>query len=104
MGVFQGTALGPLLYSIFSNDLALYIEGATVIQYVDDTQILVTGKKSKMQQLINTMESTLSVILDWFTCHSMKVNTAKTQLMVFGTKPCTVLRVLCRARDAKTVI
>ena len=104
MGVFQGTALGPLLYSIFSNDIPLYIEGATVIQYADDTKILVTGKKSKMQQLFNSMESTLSVILDWFTCHSMKVNTAKTQLMVFGTKPCTVLRVLCRARDAKTVI
>ena len=33
-----------------------------------------------------TMENSLSVVLDWFTSHSMKVNTAKTQLIVFGTK------------------
>ena len=31
------------------------------------------------------MESTLSVVLDWFNCHSMKVNETKTQLIVFGT-------------------
>ena len=86
MGVFQGTALGPLLYSIFSNDLALYSGDATVIQYADDTQILVTGKKNKLQQLVTTMENTLSVVLDWFNSHSMKVNTAKTQLIVFGTR------------------
>ena len=77
MGVFQGTALGPLLYSIFSNDLALYSGDATVIQYADDTQILVTGKKNKLQQLVTTMENTLSIVLDWFNNHSMKVNTAK---------------------------
>ena len=32
------------------------------------------------------METTLSIVLDWFSNHSMKVNTTKTQLMVFGTK------------------
>ena len=50
MGAFQGTAFGPLLYSIFSNDLALYSGDATVIQYAD-TQILVAGKKNKLTNL-----------------------------------------------------
>ena len=86
MGVFQGTALGPLLYSIFSNDLSLYAKDATMIQFADDTQILVTGRKSQIQQLVVTMENTLSSVLDWFSSHSMKVNETKTQLMVFGTK------------------
>ena len=46
MGVFQGSALGPLLFSVFANDLSLYADGATVVQYADDTQVMVTGKKS----------------------------------------------------------
>ena len=56
------------------------------MQYADDTQILVTGKKNKLQQLVTTMGNTLSVVLDWFTSHFMKVNTAITQLFVFSTK------------------
>ena len=47
VGVFQGTCLRPLMYSIFSNDLALFSGQASIIQYADDTQILVTGKKVK---------------------------------------------------------
>ena len=43
MGVFQGSALGPLLFTIFSNDLSLYAGDATVFQYADDTQVLVSG-------------------------------------------------------------
>ena len=32
------------------------------------------------------MENNLSLVLDWFSSHSMKVNTSKTQLIVFGTR------------------
>ena len=43
MGVFQGSVLGPLLFTIFLNDLSLHSEGALVFQYADDTQVLVSG-------------------------------------------------------------
>ena len=60
MGVYQGTCLGPLLYNIFSNDLGLYIEsGAHIIQYADDTQILISGKKDNLADMITKMESIL---------------------------------------------
>ena len=45
IGVFQGSSLGPLLYCIFANDLSLFDGHATDIQYADDAQILVSGKK-----------------------------------------------------------
>ena len=38
MGVFQGSVLGPLLFTIFSCNLSLYAGDAEVFQYADDTQ------------------------------------------------------------------
>ena len=60
IGVFQGSSLGPLLFQIFANDLALYAPQAHVVQYADDTQVLVSGKKDSLPQLIATMEHALS--------------------------------------------
>ena len=46
MGVFQGSALGPLLFTVFANDLSLFAADACVVQYADDTQVIVSGKKA----------------------------------------------------------
>ena len=78
--------MGPLLFSIFSNDLALYCEDATIYQFADDTQVLVVGKKRHIHDLIARLERALDSISKWFSSHAMKVNTAKTQLIVFGSK------------------
>ena len=86
MGVYQGTALGPILYSIFSNDLAMHVPDVGILQYADDVQIWKTGKKHNITELITSMETALSAVSDWFGSNSMKVNTSKTQLIIFGTK------------------
>ena len=86
MGVFQGSALGPLLFTVFSNDLALYAGDAVAYQYADDTQILVSGPRNNLGELTLRMETSLASLNSWFTAHALKVNTAKTQLMVFGSR------------------
>jgi len=84
IGVFQGSALGPLLYSVFANDLSLFAEDAVVVQYADDTQILVSGKKDDILSVVSEMEKVLASLDIWFRANGLKVNTAKTQLMLLG--------------------
>ena len=84
IGVFQGSALGPLLYCVYANDLSLYAGGAVVTQYADDTQILVSGSKSEFESVIAQMELTLASLDTWFRANGLKVNAGKTQLMLLG--------------------
>jgi len=84
IGVFQGSSLGPLLYCVFANDLSLFAEGAVVVQYADDTQILVSGKKSQIQNVVTHMETVLASLDIWFRANGLKINVAKTQLMMLG--------------------
>ena len=85
MGVFQGSALGPLLFSIFVNDMSSFSEGC-VVQYADDTQVLITGKKEELPELISRLERTLTTLDTWFQANGLKVNTSKTQLIAFGSR------------------
>ena len=85
-GIYQGTALGPLLFSIFSNDMYMHMDpSVTIINYADDSQLLVRGSKGELPKLISRLESALDTARDWFSSRKMKINASKTQLVVFGT-------------------
>ena len=77
MGVFQGSALGPLLYTMFSNDLSLFVPGATVVQYADDTQVMVCGNKTALTDLTESMEQALYWLDIWLRANSLEVNPEK---------------------------
>ena len=59
MGVFQDSVLGPLLFTIYANDLSLHAPDVHVTQYADDTQILLSDAKRNLPHLIQRMETTL---------------------------------------------
>ena len=86
MGVFQGSSLGPLLFTIFANDLSLPAPDAHVTQYADDTQVLISDVKHNLPHLIQRMESTLTSLAAWFHAHGLKLNTSKTEILLLGTR------------------
>ena len=84
MGVFQGAALGPLLFTVLSNNISLYAGDAAVFQYADDTHVLVSGPADDLGNLISRMGASLTSLIDWFIVHALKLSPSETQLMVFG--------------------
>ena len=84
-GVYQGGSLSCLLFSIFANDLILYTDKTKIVQFADDTQILISGPKHTILDMIRDLETELSHLFDWFSQNTLKLNASKTQLIVFGT-------------------
>ena len=63
IGVFQGGSLSCILYMIYANDLGLFIpDSVSMVQFADDTQLLITGKKRNIQAMVTQMEETLHTL------------------------------------------
>ena len=68
------------------NELSMYAEKCTVVQFADDTQLLISGPKTHLSEMIFSLESELERILDWFSQNLLKINASKTQVIVFGNR------------------
>jgi dsDNA-binding SOS-regulon protein len=82
-GVPQGSILGPILFSLYTNDLSLNIMGSKIVLFADDTNILVSEANMKnFQCKLNNVMNELQI---WFTQNSLVVNDEKRLAMPFHT-------------------
>ncbi len=86
-GVPQGSILGPILFTIFVNDLTEMINDCNVVQYADDTQFIHTGTTDELPELITRAEATLSLAKTYFNRNGLMINPNKTQCLFVGTRP-----------------
>ena len=86
-GVPQGSCLGPVLFSIFTNDLPLVLDQTTAVMYADDTTLYMPSKS--IDYLTVTMNSELESVITWVNSNRLVLNLLKTKSIVFGTK-CSV--------------
>uniref|UniRef100_A0A8C5MCA3 Reverse transcriptase domain-containing protein n=1 Tax=Leptobrachium leishanense TaxID=445787 RepID=A0A8C5MCA3_9ANUR len=84
-GVPQGSILGPLLFTIFINDLPNVCKASTVHMYADDTVIYTS--KPTLRQLEAVLQEQFIEVEKWIKHNKLFLNNDKTVTMLFGTKP-----------------
>lgn len=80
-GVPQGTVLGPLLFSIYLNNLLNLNTTGTIISFADDTVIVY--EDNNWHDLKEKVESDMPHIIEWFNHQLLTINYEKTKFMTF---------------------
>ena len=86
-GVPQGSILGSLLFSIFINDIFLYIENSDLCDYPDDSTLYASGESLSIT--IESLKADFLRISKWLHENFMVLNPDKCHFMVLGDSNCT---------------
>ena len=78
-GVPQGSILGPLLFSLFINDLPSVLNDCSFHMYADDVQIYASGSISNQNSVLDTINKNIENVYNWSLSNGLVLNAAKTQ-------------------------
>lgn len=83
-GVPQGSILGPLLFTVLISDVRKSIKFCTHHCYADDTQIYISGKINKINEMVEKINNDLTSIAKYSTDNCLKLNTKKSHYIIIG--------------------
>ena len=83
-GVPQGSILGPMLFTLFINDLPHVTDKCKVILYADDTALLYSHTDS--QQVETVLNQEIKNVTEWLNQNKLTLNTKKPQTMIVGNR------------------
>lgn len=83
-GVPQGSILGPMLFTLYINDLHKSVKFSNVESYVDDTKIFLSFETKDLQSCLQQIRHDLRQVASWCCANHLLINPDKTQFMLFG--------------------
>ena len=87
-GVPQGSVLGPLLYVLYTAELACVIanHGLKMHQYADDIQVYISTTVNDAAATVDRFAACLVDIEAWLSASRLRLNPTKTQVMWLGSR------------------
>ena len=81
-GVPQGSILGPMLFTLYMNDLPSVVKFSCVESYVDDTKIYLSFSTKDLDTCMTQVIEDLRNIARWCCTNSLLINSRKTKFVV----------------------
>ena len=83
-GIPQGSALGPLLFLIYVNEMSAQVTNGKLLQFADDTALICSGTTQAVVQ--QNMSNDLSQLAIWIRNSKMQLNISKCSVMWFRSR------------------
>ena len=85
-GVPQGSILGPLLFSLYMNDLLSVVKFSIVESYAGDTKVYLSISSKDIDSCLTKVTEDLRLSAVWCCTNKLLINPSKTKLILFGVR------------------